>query len=87
MKFIVNRASIWSNARPCWEAVPETISYNSCGKQREENVWVVELGNLNELMKFKEKYGNLVVGDRIFGFGTEKEVHYDTITIYDDYLE
>ena len=81
MKFIVTRTSTYGKGRPCWESVPETISYDCYGEQREENVWVVEFANLNELMRFKKKYGQLVITSHLH------DENLQVIEIYDDYRE
>lgn len=87
MEFIVRRTSIWNNARPCYEAVPKTISYKYMGEAREENVWVVEFSNLKELMKFRNKYGSVIIGRREYGVRDNELVVYDSIEIYDGYRE
>lgn len=45
------------------------------------NVWMIEINTLDELMKFYEKYGNIIIQDCIWNKS------YKEILIYDDYIE
>lgn len=81
MEFIVTRTSLWNNERPCWEATPKTITINKYGSEVKQNVWVVNFSNLNELMKFKKKYGQLVINSYLFDDSLM------AIEIYDSYRE
>ncbi len=78
MKYIVKRASQWSQEiQPCEEARREIIPY----KDGKEKVWMVKIGTIKELMNFKDKYGDIIIGDSIIYKG------YSEILIYDDYIE
>ena len=87
MEFIISRSSKWDNSRPCWEAVPKTISYKWNGETREDTVWIVQFANLKELMRFRNKYGSLIIGRKTFGLMDDELITYDTIEIYDNYRE
>lgn len=77
MKYIVRRASVRGNVKPCEEAKQEHITY----KDGNENVWMVEIETIEELMNFQQKYGDIIIGTSIIYDG-----HPD-ILIYDDYIE
>lgn len=77
MKYIVRRASVWGDVQPCEEANQEYISY----KDGKEKVWMVEIGTIEELMNFQQKYGDIIIGYSIIYEG------YPDILIYDDYIE
>lgn len=46
-----------------------------------EDMWIVNINTLEELLDFKEKYGKVVIGE------SNKNYHYNQITIYDHWLE
>lgn len=46
-----------------------------------KEMWVVDISTLDELLSFKKKYGAVVIGE------SNKNYHYDEITIYDSWLE
>lgn len=77
MKYIVRRASVWGGVKPCEEAKQEYIPY----KDGKEKVWMVEIGTIEELMDFQQKYGDIIIGYSIIYKG------YPDILIYDDYIE
>ena len=118
MKFIVRRASQWSEeVSPCDEAKRDSIvrvetrtlhspeefdakfakregKWLSVGTNHRVNekgyitrdremvdVWSVEINTLDELIKFCEKYGSVVIGDCMWN------KPYKEILIYDDYIE
>lgn len=66
MEFVVTRTSIWGDKKPCEEAY------------QVGELWKVNIESLEELIKFKEKYGEIILTD-----------DYDTpsIEIYDYYRE
>lgn len=76
MKFIVSRTSMYSENRPCDEAIRE---YNS--KEGEE-VWVVKIKDLKHLCEFTRKCGNNIVLTMY-----DDEAYLPEIEIYDDYRE
>ena len=45
------------------------------------DVWFVEINTLDELMKFCDKYGDIVITNSI------RNETYKEILIYDDYIE
>lgn len=67
MKFEIMRASDYM-VSPCTEAV------------KENNNWFIEIKTLEDLISFKEKYGSLILQDRVSEKG-------NLIYIYDDYME
>ncbi len=78
MKYIAKRASEWSDKiQPCEEAKQETIIH----KDKKVKVWMVRINTIKQLMDFKDKYGDIVIGDSIIYKG------YSEILIYDDYIE
>lgn len=78
MKYIVKRASQWSNEIcPCEEAKQELVTY----KNKKEKVWMVKINTIKELMDFRNKYGDIIIRSSIL-YG-----EYDEILIYDDYIE
>ena len=77
MKYIVRRASVWGNVKPCEEAKEEYIPY----KDSKTKVWMVEIETIEELMNFQQKYGDIIIGNSIIYKG------YADILIYDDYIE
>lgn len=81
-EFIVERTSIFGqNARPCKEATHKTITVNCYGKERQENVWVVNFVGMKDLLDFKKKYGQVIIKSYIW------DGNLQVIEIYDDYRE
>ena len=67
MRFVVSRTTVWRNEiQPCEEA------------KREGENWIIELNSIDELLKFVDKYGDLVL--QFFDNRYE-------IEIYDGYRE
>ena len=82
MKFKITRASSFNinEIQPCEEAHKEKFSYIYDDKNICKDGWFIEIETLEDLLKLKEKYGDLIIQD-----------YYDgqilTIVIYDDYVE
>jgi hypothetical protein len=77
MKFIVLRASQFTEQQPCEEAKEEEFSCRNKILKR----WTMEFNSLEEIINFKSKYGDIVIRDSWFFDGIQE------IIIYDDYLE
>lgn len=80
MRFLITRTSdFWGieKNKPCEEAVKRQVIYNNEKRTR----WCVEINNLDELLAFNKKYGDLILSR------TESEPSYPEIEIYDDYRE
>lgn len=63
-KFRVSRASLVDDRKqaPCAEAVQEeTIEKDLHGAELQVPVWVIEVNTLDELITFRDKYGELLV--------------------------
>ncbi len=61
-KFRVSRASLVDDPTqaPCAEAVPEkTLEKNLHGAELQVPVWVIEVNTLDEMITFRDKYGEL----------------------------
>ena len=75
MKFTVRRTSMYSENRPCDEAVREY------SPQENKEVWVVKIKDLKQLCEFTRKYGDSIV------LTTYEGNYPPEIEIYDDYRE
>lgn len=87
MKFVVERASdIFQDKSPCKEATQFEVE-KSKQSHYYTHYYVVEINTLEELMKFRNKYGRLII-EELMDFEKEK-FKYMTyrIVIYDDYVE
>lgn len=84
MKFVINRASNFTDMPPCDEAVPESITWiNKIGNQVTIDVFTIEISTFSQLWNFIEKYGDIVIAkETSYGFGSMPE-----ITIYDYWIE
>ena len=72
MDFKVSRTSSWDQRdRPCDEAV-----HGDCG-------WFVSLGDMDEFIRFVDKYGQILVGR----WCDSKNHRHLELEIYDDYRE
>ena len=63
-KFRVSRASLVDDRKqaPCAEAVhEETVEKDLHGVELQVPVWVIEVNTLDELITFRDKYGELIV--------------------------
>lgn len=86
MKFRVSRVSD-GQVKPCEEAKAEELTTyvpmqdEAKGYIRKENGWTVEIDDLNSLIQFKERYGEIVILD-----SCREECPHE-IEIYDDYRE
>lgn len=81
MKFQVGRTNNWGSKKPPIDEGDFGI-HKMSGRKRKysrEPVWLVEIKNLKELMKFMEKYGDIIISEGYRG--------YPSIEIYDDYRE
>ncbi len=72
MKFIVSRTSTW-NKIPCEEAKLDSIVVDDVTI----DVWFIEIDTIEELVKFVDKYGDIVVQDYPYDGHKEIEI-YDT---------
>ena len=86
MKFKVRRTSEWDvDVQPCKEAHQETfVSIDLRGKiARDFDAigWFIEINTLEELLKFREKYGDLVLTKHYLNPEIVE------VEIYDDYRE
>ena len=89
LRFEVKRASIVDaeEESPCEEATPADFSYyvehgpHVGAGPYTQRLWYVELANLDALLQFRAKYGELILGVSIWDHVTP------AITIYDDYVE
>ena len=93
MEFIVFRTSSMREEKPCEEARAEEVTpfivwqdpHNRDKKTieyKEKQIkWVLTLNNLEELVKFKDKYGDIILSD------TYIKEYLNGIEIYDDYKE
>lgn len=79
MTFIVDRVSLWGTGCPCEES-KQMILFSSISKE-EKKFWTVEINSLEELMDFKNKYGDIILQDSIRVKG------WPEILIYDGYIE
>ena len=79
MKFVVTRTNLSKNKKPCDEAEKSKTTYTYNDKTKD--VWIIEIKDLEDLMKFSKKYGNLVIGECPY-----KEFPF-VVEIYDDYRE
>lgn len=68
-----------------WLEAGSNHRYNSEGHIQRDygtvDVWTIEINTLEELMKFINKYGSVVIGDNY------QNENYKEILIYDDYIE
>lgn len=79
MKYIVKRASMWSNdPTPPVEEAKQIAILCEEGK---EKAWVVDIRTIKALMDFQYKYGDIIIRESICHKG------YYEILIYDDYIE
>ena len=67
MEFVITRTSLWNNKKPCEEAY------------QEDDIWKVKIESLENLVKFQEKYGEIII-TKDFNGNPE-------IEIYDYYRE
>ena len=76
MKFLVQRTSGWKDRskKPCEEA-------ELYKEDRRWTLWIVEIATIDQLVKFCDKYGEVVIMPKDIG------EPYPTIEIYDDYRE
>lgn len=80
MKFIVSRTSAYLQ-KPCDECAQEEVSYNCCGKQYTDKVYVAHLQSLEDLTNFidSQKHSVIVSFNKLYQL-------YE-IEIYDSYRE
>lgn len=79
MTFIVDRVSSWGAGRPCEES--KQMMLFDCISKKEKKFWAIEVNSLEELMDFKNKYGDIILQDSIRVKG------WSEILIYDGYIE
>ena len=60
MKFVVTRTSLWKDQKPCRDAVKKEVTLSKPNKGTID-VWIIEIRDLEDLMKFYNKYGNIVI--------------------------
>lgn len=79
MTFIVDRVSLWGAGCPCEES-KQMILFDGISK-KEKKFWTIEVNSLEELMDFKNKYGDIILQDSINVKG------WSEVLIYDGYIE
>ena len=79
MTFIVDRVSSWGAGRPCEESNQMTL-FDGVNKKVKE-FWTIEVNSLEELVDFKNKYGDIILQDSIRVEG------WSEVLIYDGYIE
>lgn len=80
MKFKVERTSMKNMVlKPCKEAYEGNILW--IGINEYLKCWYIDINSLEELLKFEEKYGEIIITTSIFDNKTP------TIEIYDYYRE
>lgn len=87
MIYIIERASNDEN-KPCEEAVKRP--FKSTSNFEINYLWSIELNSLEELHKFIDKYGEVVIYNYYNDFLHHKTVRYENtpyILIYDNYIE
>ena len=81
MKFVVERTADYTDEKPCAEACRDMVTYvNPMGKEETKALWTVDFKTVDDLMRFFNEYGDLVIR-RGFWNGLP------TVEIYDDYME
>lgn len=89
MKFAVSRVSNpWRNEKPCGEAKEEAVLrfFSYTDPEEEGRIWSIELHTLEELLKFIEEKGSVVIGASDEHNG-ERDVSPWRIEIYDGWRE
>ena len=82
MKFVVSSTSGESREQPCEEAIRGSIEReNKIYNKSTVDVWFVEINTLEELIKFYEENGDIIIKDCFWNKS------YTEIEIYDDYRE
>lgn len=79
MTFIADRVSLLGTGCPCEES-KQMILFDDISK-KEKKFWTVEINSLEELMDFKNKYGDIILQDSIRVKG------WSEVMIYDGYIE
>ena len=79
MTFLVDRVSLWGTGCPCEESKQMTL-FSDITK-REKEFWTIQVNSLEELMDFKNKYGDIILQDSIRVKG------WSEVLIYDGYIE
>jgi len=82
VKFIVERTSDYgsSSAPPCDGATRQTVNFVrrapiSLRKEESEELWVIEVGNLESLMDFVKQNGNVIISEPYFYELPTLEIH------------
>lgn len=82
MKFVVSSTSGGYRKQPCDEAIRGSIEReNKIYSDANADVWFVEINTLEELIKFYEENGDIIIKDCFWNKS------YTEIEIYDDYRE
>lgn len=81
MKFVVSSTSGGHKEQPCEEAKRGSIERENKIYSATADVWFVEINTLEELIKFYEEYGDIIIKDCLWNKS------YTEIEIYDDYRE
>ena len=79
---------MWDDSKPCDEA-KQTKMYFGCGDDDDdiESVWIIEINTLNELLEFRNKYGNIILEKSSYRKNLNDKEYMLEIEIYDDYRE
>jgi hypothetical protein len=97
MIYIVKRASEYKGESPCEEAIKRPFSYlvknllhDGSYVYREDFImlWSIEINSLEDLHKFIDKYGSLVINNKYKAYIDNKytDIIALSILIYDDYI-
>lgn len=81
MKFVVSSTSGGYREQPCEEAKRGSIERENKIYSATADVWFVEINTLEELIKFYEENGDIIIKDCFWNKS------YTEIEIYDDYRE
>lgn len=62
MKFVVRRTSNDTNEKPCAEAYRQMVTYvNPRGDEETEALWTVDFKTVDDMMRFFDEYGDIVI--------------------------
>ena len=81
MRFVVSSTSGGYREQPCEEAIRGSIEADIKVYGDTVDVWFIEINTLEELVKFHEENGDIIIKDCLWNKS------YIEIEIYDDYRE